>query len=118
MDLEKMIESETPDSLKIAELIEERSEINDYKNELETRRKEIDKELNSFCNNNDIDKITYGKHTVVLVTRKGSVKWDRDALVRILSPMQIEKVFGEGSEVITTGKDSKYITVKTKRGNE
>ena len=35
MDLEKMIESETPDSLKIAELIEERSQINDYKNELE-----------------------------------------------------------------------------------
>ena len=48
MDLEKMIESETPDSLKIAELIEERSQINDYKNELETRRKEIDKELDSI----------------------------------------------------------------------
>ena len=106
-----MIEEEHPDALKIKELIDERVQINRFKSELEDRRKSVDKELSSFCTENEFDKIKSGNHTLAMIKSRGSGKWDKNELVRMLSPLQLEKVYSEG-------KGYSYVKVTSKHTNE
>lgn len=111
MDIEQLIEEEHPDALKIKELIEERVKINRFKAELEERRKDVDTQLSEFCNENKLDKIKSGNHTLAIVSSKGSGRWNKNELVRMLSPLQLEKVYSEG-------KGYSYVKVTSKHANE
>ena len=73
--------------------------------------KSVDKELSSFCTENEFDKIKSGNHTLAMIKSRGSGKWDKNELVRMLSPLQLEKVYSEGIGY-------SYVKVTSKHTNE
>ena len=109
MDIKDIIESEMPDALELEELILERLKINKYKNELEDRRKSIDKVITQFCKDNDLDEITSDTFKAEIIERRGSARWNKDVLEKILTPFQIEEAY-------SIGKSTRYLKVSEKRG--
>tara|TARA_R110001583_G_scaffold63098_4_gene184739 strand:+ start:312 stop:641 length:330 start_codon:yes stop_codon:yes gene_type:complete len=109
MDINEMIENEIEDSRTIRDLIKDRYEINSAKKELDERRKDIDESLNKFMEENEIQTIEADELKVSIVSRRGSVKWDKDKLQQFLTPMELEQShsIGKGSSYIKVAKDDK-----------
>ena len=110
MDIHEMIVNEIPDAEDIDDLIRERIKINNWKAELEERRKEIDSCVSDFLTEHELNELTSSSYTVTTVKSKGSGRWNKNELVKILSPLQLEKTYSEG-------KPFKYIKV-TQKTNE
>lgn len=96
MDINEAIENELPNTQEIKELMEERNQINKWKKELEERRKLIDSNITSWMKDNDIKEVSSGNINATIVRSKGSGRWNKEELVTILSPLQLEKVYSEG----------------------
>ena len=105
MELKELIDNEIPKAERIKDLLEERVKINSFKKELEDRRKSIDSELREFCDDNEIEKLLADNIKLTVVSSSSAGRWDKNKLVMMLSPIELEQVYSEG-------KKYKYIKVE------
>jgi len=105
MELKELIDNEIPKAERIKDLLEERVKINGLKKELEDRRKSIDSELREFCDDNEIEKLLADNIKLTVVSSSSAGRWDKNKLVMMLSPIELEQVYSEG-------KKYKYIKVE------
>jgi len=105
MELKELIDNEIPKAERIKDLLEERVKINGFKKELEDRRKSIDSELREFCDDNEIEKLLADNIKLTVVSSSSAGRWDKNKLVMMLSPIELEQVYSEG-------KKYKYIKVE------
>ena len=105
MELKELIDNEIPKAERIKDLLEERVKINGFKKELEDRRKSIDSELREFCDDNEIEKLLADNIKLTVVSSSSAGRRDKNKLVMMLSPIELEQVYSEG-------KKYKYIKVE------
>jgi len=105
IDLDVLIEKETAETADMENLIRERQELIVTAKEATDRRKEIDSLLMNFIDDYSAGGLVLKTWVVDKINRKGSGKWNKDKLMQILTPQQIEEVY-------STGSASSHIQVK------
>ncbi len=96
MDINEAIDNEIPNAMEIQIAVEERNKIKKWKKELEERRKVLDAQISDWMKTNSLKEIAVDNIAVTVVKSKGSGRWDKQELISILNPMQLEKVYSEG----------------------
>ncbi len=82
----------------IKALIKERNKIKNWEKELKDRKKEIDQTLLTYCESNNTNRLEVNNLTATVVMGKSGGRWDKNKLFQILTPMQLEEVYQEGSK--------------------